>query len=215
MRVSNSRHYVVICVIITSFVLGVQLISAVAWAADTTHMGPAITIVQLSQDEDSNWAVEDLRTRLSKFITDDPFFPDRIKVLKTSDPYVAEYIDDRFIVYVSHGGPLGIVTGRYLTSWEQMAKIVENSPAFLHLFTACSSKNIIRYGSEDTEKRIYVVPGARPAEVTNVEITASIMLRLALTQRRLVSTGRQNSQTPRISSSQDRVYTSWTSNRSS
>ena len=165
---------------IVTIILGVQLVAAVAWTADTAHSGPGVTIIQLSQDADTNWAVMDLKDRLSKFITDDPFFPDRVMVEKTSDPHVAETINDKIIIYVSHGGPLGIVTGRRLTSWSRMARIVEDSHAALHLFAACSSKNIIRHGADDSEKRLYTVPGARPAEVTNVEIASTVMLAFGL-----------------------------------
>jgi hypothetical protein len=157
-------------------ILGIQLFASVAWAADTANLGPSVTIIQLSQDEDSDWAVADLQDRLSEFIYDDPFFSDRITVIRTDDPYIAESIKENIIIYVSHGGPLGIVTGKHITSWSRMAQIVENSHASIHLFASCSSRNIIRHGNEDSDKQLYTVPGARPAEVTNVEITTTVML---------------------------------------
>ncbi|MDF1539461.1 MAG: hypothetical protein P1Q69_11225 [Candidatus Thorarchaeota archaeon] len=61
-----------------------------------------------------------------------------------------------------------------------MANIVENSGGILHLFAACDSRNIIRYGSEESGKKLYTVPGSRPAEVTNVEITSTVMLALGV-----------------------------------
>ncbi|MDF1540207.1 MAG: hypothetical protein P1Q69_15035, partial [Candidatus Thorarchaeota archaeon] len=57
---------------------------------------------------------------------------------------------------------------------------VSDSGALMHLFLACDSKNIIRYGDEESGKKLYTVPGARPAEVTNVEIASTIMLALGL-----------------------------------
>jgi len=140
------------------------------------NAGPCVTIIQLSQDPDSDWATNDLVARLSEFIHDDSFIKNRIEVIKTNDPYVAETITDSIVIYVSHGGPLGIVTGKYLTPWHQMAQIVENSDTRIHLSTACYSKNIIRHGSDNSNKQLYTVPGARPAEVTNVEIVTTVML---------------------------------------
>ena len=176
----RKKEVIIFCAVIITAILGFQLAAITAWTADEANQGPGIVILQFSNDRDTNWAVDDLIDRLSTFISDDPYLPNRIKVIKTNNPYVAEKQDGDIIVYASHGGPLGIVTGRYLTYWETMAEIVENSEAILHLFMACSSKNIIRYGSDESNKKLYTVPGARPAEVTNIEITATIMLALGL-----------------------------------
>lgn len=53
------------CVIFVTLVLGVQLVASVAYAADYVNAGPGVTIVQLSQDSDSDWATNDLIGRLS------------------------------------------------------------------------------------------------------------------------------------------------------
>jgi hypothetical protein len=164
-----------LCAFLVTVVLSMQLVAATAWTADAANAGPGVTIVQLSQDSDSDWATQDLVNRLSEFIQDDLFIPNRISVIRTDDPHIVDSITDNIIIYVSHGGPLGIVTGRYVTSWNRMAKIIDNSDSQLHLFTACYSRNIIRYGSDDS-KLLYTVPGARPAEVTNVEIVTTVML---------------------------------------
>jgi len=178
--VTNRKHMLYACVTFVTIVLGMQLVAATAWTADMANSGPCITIIQLSQDPDSDWATNDLVTRLSEFIHDDSFIKNRIEVIKTNDPYVAESITDRIIIYVSHGGPIGIVTGDRLTSWRTMAEIVTESKGIMHLFTSCYSRNIIRYGDSTSGEKLYTVPGARPAEVTNVEITSSIMLALGL-----------------------------------
>lgn len=162
------------------FILMTQIVAVTAWTADSANQGPSIVILELSSDADTRWAMNDLRNRLSEFITDDPFFQNRITHVRTSDPRAAlEYPGD-IIVYISHGGPLGMVTGKRLTSWETMAEVVMKSNALLHLFAACASRNIIRYGDEESGKKLYTVPGARPAEVTNVEITSTIMLALGI-----------------------------------
>ncbi|MFW9844865.1 MAG: DUF2341 domain-containing protein, partial [Candidatus Thorarchaeota archaeon] len=172
----SRKHVMYACVAFVTIVLSMQLVAATTWTADMANAGPGVTIVQLSQDEDSDWATNDLVARLSEFIHDDPFFTDRISVIKTNNPLLVESLSDNIIIYVSHGGPLGIVTGKYLTPWHQMAKIIENSETRFHLFTACYSKNIIQHGSENSDKHLYTVPGARPAEVTNVEIVTTVML---------------------------------------
>ncbi|MBN2228201.1 MAG: hypothetical protein JW779_01335 [Candidatus Thorarchaeota archaeon] len=176
--VLSKRNVVLLCTTFVTLVLSMQLVATTAWTADVANAGPGVTIVQLSDDSDSDWATQDLISRLSEFIHDDIFFRDRISVIKTDNPHVVVSIADNIVIYVSHGGPLGIVTGKHLTTWSRMAQIVENSKASIHLFTACSSKNIIRHGSADSTKQLYTVPGARPAEVTNVEITTTVLLAL-------------------------------------
>ncbi|MGY5873510.1 MAG: DUF2341 domain-containing protein [Candidatus Thorarchaeota archaeon] len=172
----SKKYMLFLSVAFVTIILGMQLVAATAWTADIANSGPGLTIVQLSQDRDSEWATNDLVDRLSGFIRDDPFIPNRITVIKTSDPHVVESITDSIVIYVSHGGPLGIVTGKRLTTWTTMAEIVDSSFPSLHLFAACSSKNIIKHGSSDSDKQLYTVPGARPAEVTNVEIVTTVML---------------------------------------
>ncbi len=172
----DRRHVLLLCAFLVTAVLSMQLVAATAWTADDANAGPGVTIIQLSQDSDSDWATQDLINRLSKFIHDDPFFPNRISVIKTDDPHVAQSVTDGIIIYVSHGGPLGIVTGSRITAWKTMAQIIDDSVATIHLFTSCSSRNIIRHGDQDSGKKLYTVPGARPAEVTNVEIVTTIML---------------------------------------
>ncbi len=174
------KRVILLCSVFVTAVLLMQLVAATAWTADAANAGPGVTIVQLSPDSDSDWATNDLLARLNEFIHDDPFFTDRISVIKTSDPYVVESITDRVVIYVSHGGPIGIVTGNRLTSWRTMAEIITESKAIMHLFTSCYSRNIIRYGDGDSGEKLYTVPGARPAEVTNVEITTTVMLALGV-----------------------------------
>jgi hypothetical protein len=176
----NKRQMIFLCAFLVTAVLAVQLVAVTAWTADNANAGPGIVILQLSGDDDTNWAVADLQSRLSKFITDDPFFVDRVVVRRTNDPRVAETLGGQIVVYMSHGGPLGIVTGKHITSWHTMAGIISQSSAVMHLFAACYSRNIIRLGSKDSGKKLYAVPQARPAEVTNVEITATIMLALGM-----------------------------------
>ncbi len=176
----SRRHAIILSAFLVSVLLGIQLVAATAWTADAANEGPEIVILQMSNDPDTDWAVKDLQQRLSEFIVDDPFFVDRVRVVQTSDPFMAMELDGEIVVYASHGGPLGLVTGKRLTSWKTMADIVSNSGALMHLFLACDSKNIIRYGDEESGKKLYTVPGARPAEVTNVEIASTIMLTLGL-----------------------------------
>jgi hypothetical protein len=176
----DRRKIVMICALAVTLVLGTQLLAVTAWTADAANQGPGIVILQLSEDSDAKWAVDDLVDRLSEFISDDLFFPNRIRVVRTDDPHEAEKLDGQIVIYVSHGGPLGIVTGRYITSWKTMGHIVTESNAIMHLFTACASRNIIRYGNEDSGKKLYTVPGARPAEVTNIEVVTTVMLALGL-----------------------------------
>jgi hypothetical protein len=176
----DKRFLVLVSAVFVTVVLSMQLLASTAWTADAANAGPSVVILQLSNDEDTDWAVEDLVKRLSKFIHDDTFLPDRLVVRRTNDPHEAESIKNKIIIYVSHGGPLGIVTGERLTSWSRMARIVENSPTSIHLFAACYSKNIVRHGNRDSGKSLYTVIGARPAEVTNVEITTTVMLAFGL-----------------------------------
>ncbi|MHA1927054.1 MAG: hypothetical protein ACTSV2_00585, partial [Candidatus Thorarchaeota archaeon] len=132
---STRKRVILLCSVFVTAVLFMQLVAATAWTADVANAGPGVTIVQLSQDSDSDWATNDLLDRLNEFIHDDPFFTDRISVIKTNDPYIVESITDRVVIYVSHGGPIGIVTGDRLTSWRTMAEIITESKAIMHLFT--------------------------------------------------------------------------------
>ncbi|NHJ12429.1 MAG: hypothetical protein EAX95_02080 [Candidatus Thorarchaeota archaeon] len=174
----DRRKITLFCALAIMAILTMQLVAATAWTADSANQGPSVVILQLSDDADTDWAVADLIDRLSIFVDDDPYIADRLVVRKTSDPTVAVNLYQSVVVYMSHGGPFGIVTGNRLTSWKTMADIVTESSAKMHLFAACDSRNIINYGSEDSGKKLYTVPGARPAEVTNVEITSTVMLAL-------------------------------------
>ena len=171
----SPRSIVVFTTCVVSALLLLQLVAAVAWTADSANMGPPVVILQLSDDSDTRWAVADLQQRLAEFIVDDPFIINRIVVRRTDNPYIARDLTQSIVIYVSHGGPFGIVTGERITSWKTMADIVTESEASMHLFAACDSRNIIRYGHEDSGKKLYTVPGARPAEVTDVEIAATVM----------------------------------------
>ncbi|NWF96781.1 MAG: DUF2341 domain-containing protein [Candidatus Thorarchaeota archaeon] len=171
---------VAILAVVISFVFAGQVAAQTALTADQLNAGPSVAILQLSDDKDTDWAVNDLIARLNTFIVDDLFIPDRIRLIKTNAPHVAKSLDNQIIVYMSHGGPIGMVTGNHLTSWKTMARIVMESKASVHLFAACDSRRIVKYGSEDSGKQLYTVPGSRPAEVTNVEITATIMLAFGL-----------------------------------
>ncbi|MHA1813199.1 MAG: hypothetical protein ACTSYX_07175, partial [Candidatus Thorarchaeota archaeon] len=174
------RGLTIVRALMITIMLGVQLVAATAWTADAANDGPGVVVLQLSDDPDTQWAVNDLLSRLTAFITDDSFFVDRITVKRTNDPTVAEGLEGAIVIYATHGGPLGLVTGHRLTTWHTMAEIVECSQARMHLFMACGSRNIIRYGTKDSGKRLYTVPGARPAEVTNVEITSAVLLALGV-----------------------------------
>jgi len=176
----NKKRAIILCAFLVTAVLALQLVAMTAWTANDANSGPGVIILQLSDDEDTDWAVADLQRRLSEFINDDPFFVDRVTVRKTNDPYVAKTLDGQIVVYMSHGGPRGIVTGNRITSWYTMARIITESKAKMHLFAACYSRNILCMGSEDSGKKLYTVPQARPAEVTNVELTAIIMSALGL-----------------------------------
>jgi hypothetical protein len=171
---------VVLCTLSVTLVLGVQLVAATVWQADAANAGPTVVVLQLSNDADTEWATKDLMGRLSSFITDDPFFADRLILIKTADSSVANSLDASIVIYMSHGGPQGIVTGNHLTSWKTMADIVSSSSAVMHLFAACESRRLVQYGSGDSAKKVYTVPGVRAAEVTNVEIASAVMLALGL-----------------------------------
>ncbi|MGV9169816.1 MAG: hypothetical protein ACOC38_07755 [Promethearchaeia archaeon] len=175
LRIEKEKLTVLFASLIT-LILMTQLVAATAWTADSANDGPSTVVLQLSSDYDTEWATNDLLDRLGEFISDDLFFRDRIKVVKTANPRDVHRYSGSFGVYMSHGEPLGIVSGNYLTSWRTMAEVVTESDAPLHLFAACSSRNIIKYGDESNGKKLYTVPGARPAEVTNVEIASTIML---------------------------------------
>jgi len=157
-----------------------QLYVITAWSANDANMGPTVVILQFSDDPDSDWAVNDIYSRLREFIPDDPFIVDRLTIRKSSDPNVIENLDADMVIYVSHGGPLGIVTGNCLTSWMQLADIIENSKVPIHLFTSCESKRIVKYGSSDSDKILYTVPGSRPAEVSDIEVISTVLLALGV-----------------------------------
>ncbi|MFX0054126.1 MAG: hypothetical protein ACFFAX_01650 [Promethearchaeota archaeon] len=176
----SPRSIVVFATCVVSTLLLLQLVAAAAWTADSANMGPPVVILQLADDPDTNWAVADLQEKLSRFIVDDPYLVNRIVVRRTDNPHIARDLTQSIVIYVSHGGPFGIVTGKRVTSWKSMADIVTESAASMHLFAACDSRNIIRYGHEDAEKKLYTVPGARPAEVTNIEIASTVMLAFGL-----------------------------------
>jgi len=180
LAVRSARAIVILCAVSVATILGIQLVASTAWQADAANAGPTVVILQLSGDTDTDWATQELMGRLSSFITDDPFFVDRLILIKTCDPSAAKSLDASVVIYMSHGGPQGIVTGSRLTSWKAMAGIVEDSKATLHLFAACESRRLISYGIEESAKKLYTVPGVRPAEVTNVEIASAVMLALGI-----------------------------------
>jgi len=78
----DRRKIVMICALAVTLVLGTQLLAVTAWTADAANQGPGIVIVQLSDDPVSDWTVNDLLGRLSTFVTDDLFFPDRVTLRK-------------------------------------------------------------------------------------------------------------------------------------
>lgn len=111
---------VVSLAVLVSLVFAGQLMAQLAYTADGTNAGASIAVLQLSDDGDTQWAVDDLLVRLSTFITDDPFLPDRLRLVQSDSADIVRSLDSDIVVYVTHGGPLGIVTGRTLTSWETM-----------------------------------------------------------------------------------------------
>ena len=176
----SKKRIVSLFAVSVAVILFLQLLAMTAWTADDANRGPSIAIVQLSDDPDSDWAVSDIQTRLGEFVSDDAFIRDRVVVKKTSDPTLIERLDEDIIIYVTHGGPVGMVTGNYVTSWKQMADIVSRSSASIHLFTTCYSKRIVKYGDSDSGKNLYTVPEARPAEVSDVEVVSTVMLALGI-----------------------------------
>ncbi len=116
----EKRCFTVALAVLISLVITGQLVVQMAWTADQANAGPTIAVLQLSNDKDTDWAVNDLLARLRSFVVDDLFIQDRIRVVKTSNPHIAESLDNNIVVYMSHGGPLGIVTGSRLTSWKTM-----------------------------------------------------------------------------------------------
>lgn len=169
------RRYVLFAFLAACIFTG-QILATTAWTADLANTGPQIAIVKLMNDENVNWAMDDLLYRLNQFITDDIWFKDRITIYETDDPSVALDFTGQIVIYVSHGGPEHIVTGDHLTTWEDMAKIVEASPAVFHQFAACFSTKIIDYGSDDADKHVYAVVGQRPAQVINIDIVSNVLL---------------------------------------
>ncbi|MFW9842549.1 MAG: hypothetical protein ACFFES_16760 [Candidatus Thorarchaeota archaeon] len=176
----SKRRKVCLASIIVTVILFLQLYAMTAWSSNEANLGPSIVILQLSDDSDSDWAVNDIYSRLQEFIPDDPYIVDRLTIRKSSDPNIIKNLDTDIIIYVSHGGPLGIVTGKCLTSWMQLADIIENSKAPIHLFTTCESKRIVKYGRPDSEKILYTVPGSRPAEVSDIEVISTALLALGV-----------------------------------
>jgi hypothetical protein len=172
----NRRIWLASVVFLSIMILAGQLLAGVGFAADSANSGPSIAIIQMWTDENTAWATKDIESRLEKFIQDDPFIRNRIAVyhIDTLEQMTRVYGD--IIIYISHGGKNGLMTGDHMTTWEEMAKVVMDSDASIHLFAACKSKEIIKYGEEESEKQLYTVPSVRAAEVTNVEIATIVML---------------------------------------
>ena len=163
---------------LTIIILSIQLFAITAWTVDAATDGPRVVVFQLSEDSDTTWAVRDIVKRLSSVISDDPFLHNRLTVRKVSNlNYVTSHSGD-IAIYITHGGPLGMVVGDKLVSWKSVADMVMSSEARLHLFAACESRRIVPYGTESSGKVVYTVRGARPAEVSNVDIAATVMLAL-------------------------------------
>jgi hypothetical protein len=174
----DRRKIVMICALAVTLVLGTQLLAVTAWTADAANTGPRIALVKLSNEKNVEWAMDDLIEHLNLFICDDPWLRDRITIIETNNPRDAIDFSGHIVVYVSHGGMSGILTGDTVTSWPEMAGIVSESKAGLHLFAACFSKEIVKYGDENSGKMVYSVPGARPAEITNLMIVSAIKIAL-------------------------------------
>lgn len=162
-----------------------QLVATTVLTADMANIGPRIAVVKLMDDENVNWAMEDLLERLDEFVCDDIWFKDRITVYETDDPNIVREFNGQIVIYVSHGGPEHIVTGDHLTTWEDMAKIIESSPAIMHQFAACFSTKIIDYGSEEANKYVYGVVGQRPAQVINIDIVSNVLLAFGYNEKQV------------------------------
>ncbi len=182
MQIGRKRNTARVAAVFFSVLFFLSVVSQAAIVSNDAMAGPRVAIIQLGDDEDVAWATQDIIKRLSDFITDDPFIPDRVTLFKTGNPHSVEQFSGDIVVWVSHGGPRSIVTGNSLTTWQQMAEIVDDSRAKMHLFAACFSNNIIKYGADSSDKWIYGIPGQRPAEVIDIDIVASVMIALGANQ---------------------------------
>ena len=172
----NRKNWLTSAAFLSIIILAGQLLAGVGFAADSANSGLRIAIVQMGDDENSAWATRDIESKLEEFIQDDPFIKDRIIVYHADTLERVTDVNGDIIIYISHGGKNGLMTGDHMTTWEEMAKVVMDSDASIHLFAACKSKEIIKYGEEKSEKHLYTVPSVRAAEVTNVEIATIVML---------------------------------------
>ncbi|MHA1907584.1 MAG: hypothetical protein ACW98Y_09850 [Candidatus Thorarchaeota archaeon] len=177
-KIIRKKQMIVVTAFLATFLFAGQLLAATAWSAEAANAGPTIAIVKLMRDNNVDWATEDIITRLNSFVSDDAWFKDRITVYETDDPSIVLDLNSDIVIYVSHGGPQHIVTGDHLTSWKEMASIVEASPAILHQFAVCYSSEIIQYGNEDSAQYVYAVSGQRPAQVIDIDVVSNVMLAL-------------------------------------
>jgi hypothetical protein len=183
MKFRKSKHLVPLTfTVILIAILGGQLVAETVLTADYATAGPEIVILKLMDDENVNWAVDDIVNRLESFVSDDIWIKNRIRVVETDDPSIVLDMDGDIIVYVSHGGHMSLVTGDHLTSWKEMAGIIESSSAKLHQFAVCFSSSIIQYGSEEASQAVYGVPGQRPAEFIDIDIASNVMLALGMNE---------------------------------
>ena len=56
----SKKRLVILSSLFVAAILGIQLVAATAWTADAANRGPEVVILQMSQDPDTNWAVQDL-----------------------------------------------------------------------------------------------------------------------------------------------------------
>ena len=61
----SRKQVLYLCAILVTVVLSMQLVAATAWTADDANRGPGVVILQLSGDEDTDWAVADLQKIIS------------------------------------------------------------------------------------------------------------------------------------------------------
>ncbi|MDF1541282.1 MAG: hypothetical protein P1Q69_20460, partial [Candidatus Thorarchaeota archaeon] len=153
MKVYRKTWISLVAILVTAIFMG-QLLAGVGFTADMANSGPKIAIVKMTNDENVEWAEDDIIDRLEPLIVDDPFIKNRITLYDIDDVEELSVIDGDIIIYLSHGGTKGLMIGENLLTWAEMAEFVMKSDASLHLFAACKSKEIIKYGDDDSEKHL-------------------------------------------------------------
>ncbi|MDO8123969.1 MAG: hypothetical protein Q6364_06285, partial [Candidatus Hermodarchaeota archaeon] len=138
--------YTKICVLLFSGILLVNFGGMVVFSSDSYYSGPPTTVLVFGDDQDIQYAREQIMGEFIQFIKDDPFIRQRLILICNPSLDIISSLGG-IVVYVSHGSPDGLVTQTNIIPWAQVAARINQSPAKVHMFTACYSSQASRMTS--------------------------------------------------------------------